>query len=179
MMAVFIPESSRPVSDESNGATSRGCEAGGGALTWFARSGAWNDRTSVIRQARWIAVAARMGLWGLVAALSPVASDVFGGPRWLTESPWITPYGFSVSGLGIVATGVLVLKALPPGPSALKLAALAGIPLGLLFASWPVMALAPFSWLADVVSASGSLAVLLGVLVVVALLFGFLGGRGE
>ena len=124
-----------------------------------------------------IAVASRLGVWGLVAALLPVFSEVLGGPRWLTGSTWLVPTGFGTSGVGIVVACGLVLRSLPPGVSALKVASIAGIPMGLIFACWPVVVAAPLGRVADFVDASGSLVVVLGVLVVVALLIGFLGGR--
>lgn len=118
-----------------------------------------------------------MGLWGLVAALLPVAREVLGAPMsWPRSSQFLAPLGLLVSGVGLVATRVLVLRSLPAGLSALRVAAFAGLPLGVLVAAVPFTALAPLSPFTDVVSASGSLAFYLGVLVVGALLFGFLGG---
>jgi hypothetical protein len=70
------------------------------------------------------------------------------------------------------------LRSLPGGWSALKVAAWAGIPLGVLISCVPLTALAPLSRFTDVVADSGSLALLLGLLVVVSLLIGFL-GRGR
>lgn len=127
------------------------------------------------RRATLIKISTRMGVWGFVVALVPVWAEVLEAPIgvWRAMQP-LVPGGLLASGSGIVLACALVLRSLPPGLSALKVAAIAGMPLGVMIAAVPVAALAPLSRFADVVADSGSLALLLGVLVVVALLVGFL-----
>ena len=126
------------------------------------------------RHARLIAVSARLGVWGLVVALASPFAQALEGPFWLQNAMWLMSAGLLTSGVGTVAASVLVLRTLPPGSSPLKVAAFAGIPLGVLIGCLGGAVLAPLSGFADVVSASGPLALLLGVLVVVSLLVGFL-----
>ena len=89
----------------------------------------------------------------------------------------LSALGLVGSGIGIVATSVLVIRALPSGASALKAAALTGLPFGGALCLGGIAILAPLSRFADVVDAGGPLVLLLGVLVVVMLLIGFLRGR--
>ena len=116
-------------------------------------------------------------MWGLVVGLLPTMAFYGGGPRWLWQARWLTAVALSASGVGMMAAGVLVARSLPPGLSALKVASLAAVPLGLGFVSVSFTALAPLSPFTDAVDSMGPLAVLLGVIVVVALFVGFLGRR--
>lgn len=126
---------------------------------------------------RWIAVSVRCAVWGLVVALLPTFAYYGVGPRWLMRADLLTVGGLSVSGTGMLVAAVLVLRSLPPGFSALKVASLAAIPLGLGLLSIPFTAVAPLGAFADFVAAMGPLGLLMGVVVVVSLLVGFLGRR--
>jgi len=130
-------------------------------------------------RSRSIALAARLGAWGFVAALIPPFAQALNGPRWLADLAMLSALGLLASGVGIVAASVLVIRALPSGVSALKAAAVVGIPFGGALCLGGIAILAPLSRFADVVDASGPLVLLLGVLVVVTLLIGFLRGRNE
>lgn len=128
------------------------------------------------RGGRWIATTSRVGLWGFVVALIPAFANYGGGPLWLARLDMLSGVAMISSGIGVLATAVLLLRALPEGPSWVKLAALGGAPLGLLFLMLGGTLLAPLGRLADVTDAKGPLALGLGLLVIVSLLIGFLGG---
>jgi hypothetical protein len=126
---------------------------------------------------RWIALSVRCAVWGLVVGLLPTFAHYGVGPLWLMRADLLTVAGLLVSGTGMLVAAVLVLRTLPRGFSALKVASLAAIPLALGLLSIPFTALAPLSAFADLVDAMGPLGLLMGVVVVVALLVGFLGRR--
>jgi len=131
----------------------------------------------VTTRARWIAISTRLAVWGLVVGLIPTFAFYGGGPRWLWQAGWLTAVGLCLSGVGMMTAGALVVRSLPRGVSAVKVASLAAMPLGLGFVAVSLTALAPLSRFTDFVDATGPLAVLLGVIVVVALFAGFLGRR--
>jgi len=128
-------------------------------------------------RSRSIALAARLGAWGFVAALIPPFAQALNGPRWLADLAVLSAVGLLTSGIGIAAASVLVIRALPSGLSPLKVAAVVGIPFGATLCLGGIAIVAPLSRFAGVVDAGGPLVLLLGVLVVVMLLIEFLRGR--
>jgi len=125
-----------------------------------------------------IRIASRLGVWGIIAALVPPMATELGGPMWLASLTPMVVAGLVASGIGTMAASTLVLRAVSAGSRPLKLAALAGVPLGFLLVLGGAMVLAPLSRFANVVDAAGPVVLGLGVLVVVSLAVGFLlGGR--
>ncbi len=146
------------------------------------RVGESGDSTDVARtrpgHAGLIRITSRLGVWGLIAALVPPMATELGGPMWLASLTPMVVAGLVASGIGTMAASVLVLRAAPAGSRPLKLAASAGVPFGFLLVLGGAMILAPLSRFANVVDAAGPVVLVLGVLIVVSLVIGFLlGGR--
>lgn len=80
--------------------------------------------------ARWIPLTSRVGLWGVAIGLVPLAADILTSTWLWTFESVVTEVGFVVGGAGILATALLVLREVGRGLRPVKLAALAGVPLG-------------------------------------------------
>lgn len=133
---------------------------------------------------RWIRLMSRVGLWGTAIGLAPVAFDMLVTPWVWTVYSILTEVGLVVGGAGILATALLVLTELGRGIRPVKLAALAGVPLGAAFVFMggllllestfpPTPLMARLFWAAIPVSA------VLGMLVLVLLTVAFFRGLPE
>jgi len=83
------------------------------------------------RRAAQIRFFSRLGFWGVVVGMAPVAVDVLVDTWvWQVESI-VTPVGVLVGGVGTLVASTLVFREVSASRKPIKWAAMAGIPLGL------------------------------------------------
>lgn len=127
---------------------------------------------------RLIRLFSRVGLWGVAAGLVPVAADILTSTWLWGFGSVVTELGFIIGGGSIVAASILMLKEVGLGLRPVKLAALAGVPLGLtllMMGSFLLLepVLPPTLRMVQLFMLGLPTAVVLGVLVMVLLIVGF------
>lgn len=131
------------------------------------------------RRGRWIKITARMGVWGMILATTPALAELVGVHMDPSLTGPVGAAGLFTSGTGVILTSVLVLRALPPGLGPLKLAAVAGIPFGLALISGGAAVVRPLGAFADAIDAAGPIVLIIGIVLVLLLIIGFIQGPGR
>lgn len=135
-------------------------DGGGGELT--------EPSTAASNLIKWTS---RLGVWGLAGGFLPVIAFSLGAPVSLPTVMAVMAGGFVVGGISTTLASVLVGRRCPPEARALRLAAVLGAPLGLIFATVGVSTF--LGW--QIVSSLGGITMAgLGVVVLVLLIAGFM-----
>lgn len=123
--------------------------------------------------ARRIKIGARLGVWGLVAALTVPVLSLAGLATASSIAGAVMVGGVVVSGLGIVTAAANVRRALPPGWSLLKVATVSAMPVGVGMAFFGISSLVPVPEWWRVLAGMGAAAAALGVVVLILLVLAF------
>jgi len=133
------------------------------------------------RRAAQIRFFSRLGFWGVVVGMAPVAVDVLVDTWvWQVESI-VTPVGVLVGGVGTLVASTLVFREVSASRKPIKWAAMAGIPLGLTLTALSTLYLfiEPTELLVSVFDLGVKAALVLGISLVVLLVAGFVTQPGD
>ncbi len=123
---------------------------------------------------RLMRVSSRLAVWGFVGGFGAMMAQVFGAPISLGLAIALMGGGVLVSGLGTATASFLAYRRLARTRGLLKTASMVGMPLGASLVLLGLTALFQWSPLVAVVNAIVPAAVVLGGLVIVLLMVGFI-----
>lgn len=123
-----------------------------------------------------VTVRSRLGVWGLVGGFGAMTAFTLGAPIPLGAAIAVMGGGVLLSGLGTLLASTAVLRRGGGVPSAIRTAALAGVPLGTVLGLLGMTSLTRWGPLVAIVNALTPTAGVLGILVIVLLVVGFFVG---
>jgi len=131
------------------------------------------DLARTDRSATQIKVGARLGVWGLVGGIGIVTAGTLGAPLTFGAAMALMGAGLICSGVGTAIASIGVLRRTGRAPRPIRTAAIAGVPLGGVLALLGLTSLTQWPPLVAVVNGLTPAAGLLGAVVVVLLMVGF------